>query len=74
MIKNITLSADDSLIQRARQRANMEHVTLNDLFRRWLEQYTMQLSAADRYDELMSQLSYTQVTRKFSREEMNERR
>lgn len=74
MIKNITLSADDSLIQRARQRANMEHVTLNDLFRRWLEQYTMQPSAADRYDELMSQLSYTQVTRKFSREEMNERR
>ena len=36
MMKNITLSADETLIERARQRAVVEHTTLNELFRAWL--------------------------------------
>lgn len=73
MIKNITLSADEAMIQQARRRATMENVTLNELFREWLGRYTSQVSAADRYDALMNQLSTVQSNRKFSREEMNER-
>jgi hypothetical protein len=33
MNKNITLSADEALIQQARRRAMQENRTLNDLFR-----------------------------------------
>lgn len=74
MLKNITLSADEALIQQARRRATIENVTLNELFREWLGRYTSQISAADRYDALMSQLGAVQSNHKFSREEMNERR
>jgi hypothetical protein len=35
MMKNITLSADESTIEQARKRAMAEHTTLNDLFRSW---------------------------------------
>lgn len=73
MIKNITLSAEEALIQQARRQASMENVTLNELFRRWLERYTMQAAAAERYTELMDRLSYAKPTHKYSREEMNER-
>lgn len=74
MVKNITLSADDSLIQLARRRASAENVTLNELFRRWLEQYVAQTMAPDQYMALMDRLDHVQAERKFSREEMNERR
>ncbi len=74
MVKNITLSADDSLIQLARRRASAENMTLNELFRRWLEQYVAQTMAPDQYVALMDRLNHVQAERKFSREEMNERR
>lgn len=73
MMKNITLSADDAVIQQARRRATLEHTTLNELFRTWLEHYVAQPSAAQSYDDLMAQLDHINATRKFSREEMNER-
>ena len=38
-MKNITLSADDGLIEAARQRAASERTTLNEQFRRWLADY-----------------------------------
>ena len=38
-LKNITLSADEQLIQAARDQAKREHTSLNLAFRRWLEQY-----------------------------------
>ena len=38
-MKNITLSADEKLIQTARERARAEHTTLNELFRNWLKDY-----------------------------------
>jgi hypothetical protein len=74
MQKNITLSADNAIIQQARRRAAVENTTLNALFRTWLERYVAQPSAAQRYDELMERLDHVNATRKFSREEMNERR
>ena len=38
-MRNITLSADDALIEAARQKAASEHTTLNEQFRRWLADY-----------------------------------
>ncbi|MDZ7728611.1 MAG: hypothetical protein U5Q44_10705 [Dehalococcoidia bacterium] len=35
-MKNITLSADENLIEAARERARRENTTLNEQFRRWL--------------------------------------
>lgn len=71
MLKNITLSAEEHLIQKARQRAVSENRTLNDVFREWLTQYSAQVSAAINYDDLMAHLSHIQVTQTFSREELN---
>jgi hypothetical protein len=73
MIKNITLSDDEGLIEQARRRATSEGTTLNELFRAWLRQYVTEPSAADAYDELMTRLSHVNAGGKFSREEMNDR-
>ena len=74
MIKNITLSAEEALIQQARRRAAAENHTLNELFRQWLERYVAQPSASKQYEALMQRLSHINAGRRFSREEMNERR
>lgn len=72
-VKNITLSADEHLIERARQAARSQHKTLNAAFREWLEQY-VQSGAALEYDEVMRKLSHIRAGRKYTRDEMNERR
>jgi hypothetical protein len=41
-MKNVTLSADESLIEQARLVARSQHKTLNAAFREWLEQYAAQ--------------------------------
>ncbi len=74
MMKNITLSADETLIEQARKRAVVENTTLNNLFRAWLTRYASQPAAADQYEQLMARLEYVQPGRKFRREDMNERR
>jgi predicted transcriptional regulator len=74
MLKNITLSADEALIREARRQAALQNTTLNALFREWLEQYLRRQDAVARYDELMQRLSHVNAGRKFTREEMNERR
>ena len=73
MLRNITLSADEHVIQQARLRAMSENRTLNDLFREWLTHYAQQPGAALGYDDLMVRLSHIQANAKFSREELNER-
>lgn len=73
-MKNITLSADEALIEAARERARAEHTTLNDQFRRWLVDYTrreQQLAEARAViNDLQGRL---RVGRKLTRDEMNER-
>ena len=73
MLKNITLSAEADLIQRARQRAEQENTTLNEEFRRWLAQYADRSKNAGDLSALMARLNYAQPGKKFTREEMNER-
>lgn len=74
MKKNITLSADDALLQQARWQAATEKTTLNQLFREWLARYVAQAEAPKRYDALMEKFGHIQAGGTFSREEMNERR
>lgn len=74
MMKNITLSVDEAIIVQARRRAAAENTTLNELFRTWLERYVAQPLAAEQYETLMQRLDYVEAGRKFTREEMNERR
>jgi hypothetical protein len=73
MLKNITFSAEEDLIRRARERAAAERTTLNDEFRRWLEKYVERPETAQAFDELMALFQYVQPGRKFDRDEMNER-
>jgi hypothetical protein len=73
-MRNITLSADDILIEQARQTARAQHKTLNQAFREWLEQYARTESdRAEEYEALMKRLAYVKAGRKFTRQEMNER-
>ncbi|HEX4277265.1 MAG TPA: hypothetical protein VHZ74_18035 [Bryobacteraceae bacterium] len=72
-MRNVTLSADECLIDQARQVARSQHKTLNQAFREWLESYARPESAVEKYDALMKRLSYVNAGRKFTREEMNER-
>jgi hypothetical protein len=73
-VKNVTLSADEALIEAARARARDEHTTLNEQFRRWLESYAQTRGRMDRYEAVMHDLrGKLKVGRKLGREEMNER-
>ena len=72
-VKNITLSADADLIERARARARKQKTALNAVFREWLERYAGNRSAADDYSQLMKELRHIRAGRKFTRDEMNAR-
>jgi len=72
-VKNITLSADEHLIEAARQKARAHRTTLNDGFRRWLEDYAgkeQQLARAMATIRAIQAYAST-GGRKFTREEMN---
>jgi hypothetical protein len=73
-MKNITLSAEERLIEAARERARTENTTLNDQFRLWLASYADTAGRLQRYDELMPSLrGQLKLGRKIDRDEMNER-
>ena len=73
MLKNITLSADEKLILKARKKAKQEQTTLNSQFRQWLENYTSIGTNSNEYEALMEQLSYSKPTSHYSRDDLNER-
>jgi len=73
-MKNITFSADEHMIQKARERARSEKRTLNDAFREWISRFAGQTDNLDEYDALIDQLRRTVHLRPpFTRDEMNER-
>jgi len=72
-MKNLTLRAEESLIEQARLVARSKHTTLNAAFREWLRQYAGAASAGERYEAVMRELKKVDAGRKFSRDEMNER-
>ena len=75
MLRNITLSAEEQVIARARDKAGASHTTLNVEFRKWLAGYagTQDTAAAGRFRDVMSQLGAVDAGRSFTRDEMNER-
>jgi hypothetical protein len=73
MLRNITLSAEEVLIERARQRAEARKTTLNAEFRRWLAQYAEYPQTAEDLEAIMDGLSYAQAGKGFTRDELNER-
>ncbi len=74
-MKNITLSADEQLIEAARQQAKAMHTTLNRQFRTWLENFVQHERKADDAMRLIEEIQgYARTQgKKFTREEMNER-
>lgn len=73
-MKNITLTADEALIEAARERARAAQTTLNEEFRRWLASYVQVDTRMQHYDATMARLrGRLKVGRKLTRDEMNER-
>lgn len=74
-MKNVTLSADEGLIEAARARARAEKTTLNEAFRRWIEGYARRESRVSEAAAVIKDLRARVTTggRKFTRDEMNER-
>lgn len=78
-MKDITLSADERLIEAAHERARSEHTTLDEEFRRWLADYARQEMQAERRVEDARAVwkdigRYARTGgRRFTRDEMNER-
>jgi hypothetical protein len=72
-MKNITMTADEALIEAARERARSENTTLNEQFRLWLAGYARK-QRMQQYEQVMSGLRGKLVVgRKLTRDEMNER-
>jgi GTP1/Obg family GTP-binding protein len=73
-MKNITLSADEHLIEHARQVARERNTTLNQAFRDWLQTFIRREPEVSAIESLYARLTgVNSGGRKYSREEMNER-
>jgi hypothetical protein len=72
--QNITFNADRSDIELAREEARSQNTTLHELFRDWLKGIAGRKRRAQEYRSLMDELRHVNAGRKFTREEMNERR
>jgi hypothetical protein len=73
-VKNITLSAEERLIEAARERARAEKTTLNEQFRLWLAEYARSRQRMEQYDSVVAELrGQVRIGGRLTREEMNER-
>jgi hypothetical protein len=75
-MRTITLSAEDALIEAAEKRARAENTTLDEAFQKWLAEYSGSEARVKAAMEVIEELrKYVRSDgRKFTREEMNERR
>ena len=76
MMRNITLSAAEQLIDQAREKARAQGVSLNDEFRKWLASYVQVGNPQDavaRFRSVMQAMPAVDAGRTFGRDEMNER-
>ena len=72
-MKNVTFSADEDLIERARDVAKAERKTLNVAFREWLATYAARKGNVQEYRALMERLKHIDSGGPYTRDEMNER-
>jgi len=75
VLKNVTLSADERLIEAARERARSERSTLNEQFRIWLRSYVGSEHTAANALRVVEDLRSRVRTggHRYTREELNER-
>ena len=73
MLKNITLSAEESLIEEARKKAMLNNTTLNELFRYWLAGFAREKDLPGKLDSFLAKTEYVSSGRSFMRDELNER-
>ena len=71
--KNITLVADEKLIELARKKAKNNHLSLNQVFGNWLKRYVGKKVNKQDYRDFMKSLAYANSGKKFSRDDLNER-
>ena len=75
-MRNITLSADEGLIESAREEARRRKTTPSVEFRAWLERYARNQQGERRvkdYRRFMEATTEVSAGRRFSRDEMNAR-
>ncbi|MEO5713437.1 MAG: hypothetical protein ABIT37_08100 [Luteolibacter sp.] len=72
-MKNITLSADDHLIELARNEARARKTTLNALFREWLEEISRSCEKRKKAEEVIQRMSQYDSGGPFTRGQMHER-
>ena len=72
-MKNITLSAEENLIEKGRLKAANEKKSFNLVFRDWLKKYVGEDQAVGEYARLMQKFSYVLPGQAFSRENAHER-
>jgi hypothetical protein len=74
-VKNITLTADEALLNEAEQVARARRTTLEQAFQEWLEEYVAAERRVARAMDVIERVQQYASTggRKFTRDEMNER-
>ena len=73
-MKNITLSADEALIESGRRRAAAENTTLNNLFREWLAAYVRPARLSmEEVRRSAAEVGHFRAGRRLTRDERNER-
>ena len=72
MVKKISFSADENLIEQARVMAGSQGRTLDDAFRDWLVEFISGAGSAAEVESLMRRLRHVKAGGHFSRREMNE--
>ena len=77
MLRNITLNADDNVIDTARDLMKAEGTSLNEQFKLWLDAYIAEHRRKQQVEAALATLDAMagklKVGRKLTREEMNER-
>ena len=73
-MSNITFSADKRAIELAREVARERETTLNEEFRRWLDEYGRPARAAQVREALEQVRAIVTLHGPFSRDELNARR
>ena len=73
-MRNVTLSAEEALIEGARRRAESEHTTLNNVFREWLARYAGEPRlTVEEVRRTVAAAGHFRAGRRLTREERNER-
>jgi hypothetical protein len=70
-MKNITFSADERLIEEAREEARQRKTTLNVFFRDWLAELAARNERKHKIDSLMEKMNQYNAGGPYTRDEMN---